>query len=100
MPHLEAVRTDWAIYWTLGKFLKPLAIINLPKSPTFIGNFVNVFKSIIFLVKSFLGNFYRHFVIFFWSHFWKTGHTAYDNRRPRFKSTHRQVLLAKQLVAL
>ena len=25
-------------------------------------------KSIIFLVKSFLGNFYRHLAIFFWSH--------------------------------
>ena len=69
MPHLEAVRTDWAIYWTLGKFLKPLAIINLPKSPTFLGNFCKGVKSIIFLVKSFLGNFYRHFVIFFWSHY-------------------------------
>ena len=30
---------DWAIYWTLGKFLKPLGTINLPKSPTFLGNF-------------------------------------------------------------
>ena len=30
---------DWAIYWTLGEFLKPLATINLPKSPTFLGNF-------------------------------------------------------------
>ena len=30
---------DWAIYWTLGNFLKPLAAINLPKSPTFLGNF-------------------------------------------------------------
>ena len=26
---------DWAIYWTLGIFLKPLATINLAKSPTF-----------------------------------------------------------------
>ena len=30
---------DWAIYWTLGKFLKPLATINLSKSPAFLGNF-------------------------------------------------------------
>ena len=30
---------DWAIYWTMGHFLKPLAAINLPKSPTFLGNF-------------------------------------------------------------
>ena len=27
-----------------------------------------VSKSIIFLVKSFLGNFYRHLAIFIWSH--------------------------------
>ena len=31
----HAVWPDWAIFWTLGKFLKPLATINLPKSPTF-----------------------------------------------------------------
>ena len=36
---LEPVWPDWAIYWTLGNFLKPLATINLPKSPTFLGNF-------------------------------------------------------------
>ena len=30
---------DWAIYWTLANFLKPLAAINLPKSPTFWDNF-------------------------------------------------------------
>ena len=29
----------WAIYWTLGNFLKPLATINLPESPTFLCNF-------------------------------------------------------------
>ena len=36
---LEAVWPDWAIYSTLGKFLKPLATINLPKSPTSLDNF-------------------------------------------------------------
>ena len=30
---------DWAIYWTLGNFSQPLAAINLPKSPTFLGIF-------------------------------------------------------------
>ena len=30
---------DWPIYWTLSNFLKHLATINLPKSPTFSGNF-------------------------------------------------------------
>ena len=29
---------DWAIYYTLGNFLKPLATANLPKSPL-LGNF-------------------------------------------------------------
>ena len=30
---------DLVIYWTLSNFLKPLAAIILPKSPTFLGNF-------------------------------------------------------------
>ena len=30
---------DLAIYWTLGNFLKPLATIDLPKSPTSLGKF-------------------------------------------------------------
>ena len=30
---------NWAIYWTLWNFSKPLATINLPKSPTFLDNF-------------------------------------------------------------
>ena len=35
---LQPVRPDWAIYWTFGNFSKTLAAINLPKSPTFLGN--------------------------------------------------------------
>ena len=31
--------TRLVIYWTLGNFSKPLATINWPKSPTFLGNF-------------------------------------------------------------
>ena len=34
-----SVWPDLVIYWTLGNFLKPLATINLPESPTFYGNF-------------------------------------------------------------
>ena len=45
---------DWAIYWTLGNFSKPLAAINLPKSPTFLGNFCKGVK------------------FFLWNHFWGT----------------------------
>ena len=35
---------DWAIYWTLGNFSKPVATISLPKSPTFLGNSCKGFK--------------------------------------------------------
>ena len=55
------------------QLLKPLATINLSKSPTFLGNFCKVSKSIIFLVKSFLGNFNRHLAIF-------SGHTDPQSR--------------------
>ena len=50
------------------QLLKPVATIILPKSPPLLGNFVKVSKSFIFLVKSFLYNFYRHLATFFWSH--------------------------------
>ena len=50
----DSVWPDWAYYWTLGNFLKTLATINLPKSPTFKGIFCSLS---FFLVKSFLGNF-------------------------------------------
>ena len=69
---LATVWPDWAIYWTLGNFSKPLATINLPNSSTFFGNFVKVSKSLIFLMKSFLGNFYRNLATFYWSHWWAT----------------------------
>ena len=59
---------DVAIFCTLSNFLKPLATINLTKSPTFSDNFCKGVKIFHFLVKSFLGNFYRHLAIFFWSH--------------------------------
>ena len=35
---LQSLWPDWTIYWTLGNLIKPLATINLPKSPTFLGN--------------------------------------------------------------
>ena len=40
---LESLRFDpssvtrFGDFWTLGDYLKPLATINLPKSPTFLG---------------------------------------------------------------
>ena len=66
----KAVWPDLAIYWTLGKFLQPLATIILPKSPTFLGNFCKGVENYPFSSATFLGNFYRHLAIFFWFHWW------------------------------
>ena len=52
----------WAIFWSLWL---QLICPNFQHSKAI---FVKVLKSIIFLVKSFLGNFYRNLAIFFWSH--------------------------------
>ena len=52
----------------MSNFLKPLAIIDLPKFPSFLDNFCKDVKIYHFLVESFLGNFYRHLAIF-------SGHT-------------------------
>ena len=64
-----AVSPDRAIYWTLCNFLKPLANINFPKSPAFLGNFFKGVKIYHFFSEIILGNFYRHLAIF-------SGHTA------------------------
>ena len=61
---------DWAIYWTFGNFLKPFTRINLPKYPTFLGNFCKGAKTYHFSSEIILGNFYRHLAIF-------SGHTAH-----------------------
>ena len=53
----SAVWPDFAIYWTLGNFLKPLATINCQKSPTFLGNFCKRCQNVSF---------------FCWNHFWAT----------------------------
>ena len=37
---MRSVWPDLAIFWTLGNFLKPLATINLPKSPNILGQFL------------------------------------------------------------
>ena len=59
---------DWAIFWTLGNFLSLWKQLICPNLSNSLEIFVNVSKSFIFLVKSFLGNFYRHLGIFLWSH--------------------------------
>ena len=62
---LKPVYPDLAIYWTFGNFLKHLATINLPRSPTFLGIFVKFSCEIIF--RQLLWR----FVDFFWSHWLK-----------------------------
>ena len=52
---LEAVWPDLVIYRTLGNFLKPLATIKLPQSPTFLGNFCNGVKIIHFSSETIFG---------------------------------------------
>ena len=49
---------------TLGNFSKSVAAIIQPKLPTLFGNFCKCVKIFHFLVQSFLGNFYRHWVTF------------------------------------
>ena len=56
---------DWAIFWTLGKFLKPLAAINLPQSSPFLVNDCKGVKIIHFSSETI---FHRHLAIFNWSH--------------------------------
>ena len=60
-----AVWPDWAIYWIFGQFLKPLARINLPKSPALFSNFFKGVKIYHFSSEIILGNFYSDS---FWSH--------------------------------
>ena len=66
----QPVWPDWAIYWTLGNFLKPLATINLPKSPTFFGNFCKGVKIYHFSSEIVFGQLLKTFGDFFWSHWW------------------------------
>ena len=67
-PSSQPVWPDWAIFWTLGTFLKPLATINLPQSSPFLSIYCKVVKIIHFSSETILGNFYRHLAIFIWSH--------------------------------
>ena len=54
-----------AIYWTLGNFSKHLTTINLPKSPTFLGNFSKGVKIFNFSSQIIFGQLLANF---YWSH--------------------------------
>ena len=63
-----SVWPHWAIYWTLGNFLKPLATIYLPKSSTFLGNFWTGVKIYHCSSEIIFGQLLQTFGDFFWSH--------------------------------
>ena len=56
---------DWAINWTLGNFLKPLATINMP---TFLGKFFNGDIIYHFFSEIFIRQLLKTFCYFLWSH--------------------------------
>ena len=49
------VRPDWAIYWTLSSFSKPLATFSLPKYLTILGNFCKGVKNFNFTIEIIFG---------------------------------------------
>ena len=59
------MRPDWAIYCTLASHSKPLATINLPKSPTFLGYFFKGVKIIHFSSKFIFGKLLKTFGDFY-----------------------------------
>ena len=63
----QTVQPDWEIYWTLGTVLKPLATINLPKFPTFLGNLCHGVKIYHFSNEMIFGQLLQTFGNFFWS---------------------------------
>ena len=77
---------DWAIYWTLGNFLKPLATINLPQSPPILGNFCKGIKIIHFSSETIFGQ-----LLDIWRFF--SGHTVHYCSIPLFLTEN--VLLSR-----
>ena len=69
--------TRFGDFLHFGNFLKALATINLPKSPTFLGNFCEGVKIYHFSSEIIFGNFCRYLAIFF------SGHTAYESKFPK-----------------
>ena len=56
---------DWVIFCTLGIYLKPSAPINLPKSPTCLGNFCKAVKIYHFYSEIIFGQLLQRFGDFF-----------------------------------
>ena len=65
---MAPVWPDWAFFALWPTIQNRWQQIFYPNCPHCKAIFVKVSKSFIFLVKSFLGNFYRHLAIFIWSY--------------------------------
>ena len=67
LVHIQCDQIGWfnGLLASFQSLCQQLICPNLPHSKAIL---VKVSKSIILLVKSFQGNFYRHLSIFFWSH--------------------------------
>ena len=63
--------TRLGVFLTLGNHSKPLASINLPKSPTLLGNFCKGVKIYHFSSEIIFGQLLKTFGDFFWSHWLK-----------------------------
>ena len=76
---IQPVWPDWVIFGIWATFYSLRQQLICPNFLILKQLFVKVSKSIIFLVKSFLGNFCRHLAIF-------SGHTVFVTRRKMFYS--------------
>ena len=79
--------TRLGIFSTLDKFLKPLATINLPKSPTILGNFCKGVKIYHFSIEII-------FVQLSWTFANFSGHTAGHVSKHLFKCRHKLLHVA------
>ena len=61
----DTVWTDWAIFCTLGNHSKLVAKIILPKSPTLLGYFCKIVKSIHFSIEIIFGQLLQTFGDFY-----------------------------------
>ena len=80
----------WRFFWILGNFLKPLATIILPKSPTFLGKFCKDVKIFHFSSEINFGQLLQTFGVFFWSHCRE--HSSMGQVSPPFLQVWTQIL--------
>ena len=60
----------WAIFCTLGNFIKACGNNNLAQIAHILRQFFKGVKIFHFSCEIFFGNFYRHLATFYWSHYW------------------------------